>query len=96
MIQVLAVPCEPEEVARLLRRSGHGRVLLRCRLEEEIVQLVPIAADQLEQQREEWRQGGDLNTMLEQRGWDEQDLLFHLSRPLAFGVAQGQRADVRG
>ena len=91
MIQVLAVPCEPEEVARLLRRSGHGRVLLRCRLEEEIVQLVPIPADQLEQQREAWRQGGDLNAMLKQRGWDEQDLLFHLSRPLALRAFAEQR-----
>ena len=91
MIQVLSVACEDEEVARLLRRSGQDRSLLRCRVEEEIVQRVPIAADQLEHQREAWRQGGDLKAMLEQRGWDEQDLLFHLSRPLALRAFAEQR-----
>ena len=44
MIAVLGFDFETEEVSRLLRRSGHSRDLLRCRLEEEIIQLVPIPA----------------------------------------------------
>jgi len=83
MIDVLGFDCEIEEVSRLLRRSGHGRDLLRCRLEEEIIQLVPIPSDQLEQHRDAWLQGKDLTELLKQYGWDEHDLLFHLSRPLA-------------
>ena len=55
MIQVLTVACMRRWA--VVAPIGPGPCSLALPVEEEIVQSVPIAVDQLEQQREAWRQG---------------------------------------
>ncbi len=72
-----------EEIEGLVVRMAHVAVVVRRQQEELITSIVPVPEEWVKEEKEKFLVGKDLKEVLKYRGWNEEDLDLHLSRPEA-------------
>jgi hypothetical protein len=79
------------ELKLLLRRLDLSQLLLKRREEQVIANLVPVPETELQQAERDFLGDSNRDQWLQEKGWNHDDLVMHLKRPLALKLFARQQ-----